>query len=160
MSTLYELTGAYLQVQNVLADGDEEYPYEMLTVCEQLDQKLENYGRIIRNFEAENDALKAEEERLAERRKNNEKAITRLKESIMNSMMATGRDKVQTNLFSFSVGPAGGKAPLVIEGDVPKSFCKVSYEPDKAKIREAIEKDGEVLNFAYIGDKKTVLKIK
>ena len=154
MSNLYELSAKYAQVQAVLEDGDEEYPIEMLTIGEDLDQKIENYGFIIRNFESEDDALTAEINRLEERRKTARRAVERLKESLFNSMKATKRQKVSTPHFTFTIAAKGGKKPVIITGDVPESFCKVKYEPDKEAIRQAIEEDGEVLDFAYIPEER------
>lgn len=160
MSSLYELTDKYRQLQAVLEDGDEEYPIDMLTIGESLDDKIENYGFIIRNFESEEVALKAEIDRLAERRKKAQRAIERLKESLFNSMKITGRDKVITPHFVFSIAHAGGKKPLVITGEVPVEYCKFTVEPDKEVIRRAIEEDGEVLDFAHIGERTEYLKMR
>lgn len=160
MSSLYELTGQYRQLQAVLEDGNEEYPIEMLTVGEDLDQKIENYGFIIRNFESEEAALKAEIDRLTDRRKKAQRAIERLKESLFNSLKATNRSQVTTPHFVFSIAHAGGKKPLVIDGEVPVEYCKFTVEPDKEVIRKAIEEDGEVLDFAHIGERTEYLKMR
>lgn len=160
MSSLYELTGKYLQIQAVLEAGDEEYPYDMLTVGEALDEKLENYGRIIRNFEADITGYDAEIHRLMELKKSRQKAIDRLKENVLDSMRKTNRPKVSTGLFNFTIAKKGGLRPLVLDGDVPEEYCVVKLEPDKAKIREAIEQDGEVLDFAHIEERGEYLRIR
>ena len=150
MSNLYELSAKYAQVQAVLEDGDENYPFDVLTIGEDLDSKIENYGFIIRNFQSEDEALSAEIERLKERRDRARKAVDRLKGALFSSMKMTGRNKVKTTHFAFSICKKGGKKPVIITGDVPTDYCKVKYEPDKERIRQAIEEDGEVLDFAYI----------
>lgn len=160
MSNLYELTEMYRQIQAVLEDGDEEYPIEMLTVGHALDEKLENYGRIIRNFEADIDGYDAEIKRLTELKKTRQKGIDRLKDGVMKSMKATERQKVDTKLFKFSIAKKGGLKPLVLDGEVPEEYCKVVYEPDKAKIREAIEQDGEILEFAHLEERGEYLRIR
>ena len=160
MSSLYELTDKYRQIQSVLEDGNEEYPIEMLTVGEDLDQKIENYGFIIRNFESEDAALDAEIKRLQARQKTARRAVERLKESLFNSLKATNRKEVTTSHFKFSICSAGGKKPVVITGDVPEAYCKIKLEPDKEVIRRAIEEDGEVLEFAHIGERSEYLKMR
>lgn len=160
MSNLYELTGKYLQIQAVLESDDENYPWDALTVGEELDKKLENYGRIIRNFEADINGYDAEIKRLTELRKSRQKAVDRLKEAVFDSMKKTGRPKVDTGLFHFTIAKKVGVKPLVIDGDVPAQYCKVVYEPDKALIREAIEQDGEVLDFAHLEERGEYLRIK
>lgn len=160
MSSLYELTDKYRQIQAVLEDGNEEYPIETLTVGEDLDQKIENYGFIIRNFESEDAMLDAEIKRLQERQKNARRAVERLKDSLFNSLKATNRKKVTTSHFTFSIASAGGEKPLIIDGDVPEAYCKIKLEPDKEAIRAAIEEDGEVLDFAHIGERSEYLKMR
>ena len=160
MSSLYELTGKYLQIQAVLESGDEEYPIDMLTVGEELDQKLENYGRIIKNFEADINGYDSEIKRLTELKKSRQKAIDRLKDNVLDSMRKTNRSKVSTNLFNFSIAKKGGLQPLILDGDVPPEYCVAKLEPDKAKIREAIEQDGEVLDFAHIEERGEYLRIR
>ena len=160
MSNLYELTGKYQQIQALLEEGDEEYPIDMLTVGEELDKKIENYGFIIRNFESEDEYLTAEIKRLTERRDKARKAIDQLKKSVFDSMKKTDRQKISTPHFAFSIAKAGGKKPLVITGDVPEQFCKVILEPNKDAIREAIEQDGEVLDFAHIGERTEYLRMR
>ena len=160
MSNLYELTGKYLQIQAVLEADDEDYPIDMLTIGEDLNQKIENYGFIIRNFEAEEEALTSEIKRLTERRNTARKAIDRLKEAVFKSMKMTDRQKVKTDHFSFSIAKKGGKLPVTITGDVPEAYCKVVLEPDKEKIRTAIEEDGEVLDFAHLEERGEYLRMK
>lgn len=160
MSSLYELTGKYLQIQAVLEAGDEEYPFDMLTVGEDLDRKLENYGRIIRNFEADIKAYDAEIKRLSDLRKSRMNSIDRLKANVLDSMKKTNRPKVSTDLFNFTIAKKGGLQPLVLDAPVPAEYCKVVYEPDKTRIREAIEKDGEILDFAHLEERGEYLRIK
>lgn len=160
MANLYELTGKYLQIQSVLEEGDETYPIDMLTVGEALDQKIENYGFIIRNLESQDDALTNEIKRLEERRATARKGIERLKQSVYESLKKTDRKKVSTSHFTFTIANKGGLKPLMITGEVPHEYCRVKYEPDKDAIRKAIEEDGEVLDFAEIGERGDYLRMK
>lgn len=160
MSSLYELTGKYLQLQALLEADEGDYPIEMLTIGEDLKTKVENYGRIIRNFESDIQTYKDEIDRLKEKKETAERAVDRLKKSVFESMKATKQSEIKTQLFQFSIRKNGGMKPLVITGDVPEQFCRVKYEPDKDRIREAIEEDGEVLDFAHIEERGEYLKIK
>lgn len=161
MSNLYELTGMYLQVQAHL-EADDDYPIDLLTVGDELDKKIENYGFIIRNFESEAQALSDEIKRLQERKKTAEKAVDRLKDQLYNTMKETGKLKVKTPHFQFSIASKGGKRPLkFVEGmTVPEQYCKVVMEPDKEKIRSAIEEDGEILDFAYLEERGDYLRMR
>ena len=61
---LYELTGQYLELQNLLESGeyDEQLINDTMEAVEgEIEIKADNYARIIRNFEARIDSFKAEQ---------------------------------------------------------------------------------------------------
>lgn len=159
MSNLYELTWKYKEIQNHLLN-DDDYPVELIAADEEINSKIENYGFVIRNMESDSDALDAEIERLMDRKKTTDKAIDRMKEMVMQAMKATDKTKLTTPHFKFTVARAGGKTPVKITGDVPHEWCKVKYEPDKDKIRTAMEEDGEIFEFAELGERKEYLRMK
>lgn len=159
MSNLYELTWKYKEIQNHLLN-DDDYPVELIAADEEINSKIENYGFVIRNMESDSDALDAEIKRLMDRKKTTDKAIDRMKDMVMQAMKTTDKTKITTPHFKFTVARTGGKTPVVINGDVPHEWCKVKYEPDKDKIRKAIEEDGEVLDFAELGERTEYLRMK
>lgn len=159
MSNLYELTWKYKEIQNHLLN-DDEYPIELIAADEEINSKIENYGFVIRNMESDSDALDAEIKRLMDRKKTTDKAIDRMKDMVMQAMKATDRTKITTPHFKFTVAKAGGKTPVKITGDVPHEWCKVKYEPDKDKIRTAMEEDGEIFDFAELGERTEYLRMK
>ena len=159
MSNLYELTWKYKEIQNHLLN-DDDYPVWLIAADEEINSKIENYGFVIRNLESDSDALDAEIKRLMDRKKTTDKAIDRMKEMVMNAMKATDKTKITTPHFKFTVARAGGKTPVVINGDVPHEWCKVKYEPDKDKIRTAMEEDGEIFDFAELGERTEYLRMK
>lgn len=159
MSNLYELTWKYKEIQNHLLN-DDDYPVELIAADEEINSKIENYGFVIRNMESDSDALDAEIKRLMDRKKTTDKAIDRMKEMVMQAMKATDKTKLITPHFKFTVARAGGKTPVKITGDVPHEWCKVKYEPDKDKIRTAMEEDGEIFDFAELGERTEYLRMK
>ena len=159
MSNLYELTWKYKEIQNHLLN-DDDYPVWLIAADEEINSKIENYGFVIRNLESDSDALDAEIKRLMDRKKTTDKAIDRMKEMVMNAMKATDKTKITTPHFKFTVAKAGGKTPVKITGDVPHEWCKVKYEPDKDKIRTAMEEDGEIFDFAELGERTEYLRMK
>src|SRR5690606_32690570 len=66
---LYELTGAYLQIQNMIEEGAEGLEDTLESLNDAIEDKAEGYGKIIRNLEAQANALREEEKRLADRRR-------------------------------------------------------------------------------------------
>ena len=114
---LYELTEQWDAVFNMLEDGetDEQVIFDTLESIEgEIEDKADNYAKMIRNLQASVDMLKAEEERLYQRRKSTENHIQRLKDNLQANLEFIGKTKFKTDLFSFSVSKNGGKQPLSI----------------------------------------------
>ena len=150
MSSIYELAGAYLQILEMMEDPDldsQTLADTMEGVEGELEMKAESYAKIMKNLEGDVAALKAEEERLANRRKAIENNIKNMKITLQSMMTFTGKVKFKTDLFSFGIQK---NAPsVVIDTDInnlPTEFLKFKDpEPDKAKLKEAL-KNGEDLS--------------
>lgn len=136
--TLYEMTGAALNLQELLqAEEIDEQVYNDTLESLNTDEKLENVCKIIRNLESDAEAYKKEKDRLATRQKVAENAVKRLKESVLKFLQATNKDKVQTGLFKLSLG----KSEKVIVNDmdlIPEQY--LNYVPAKVNLTE-LKKD-------------------
>ena len=121
MSTIYELTDAYKTVEDMLYDGetDEQTIMDTLEAIDgEIEEKADNYAKLIKNLQADAVALKAEEERMYARRKSLENKAQRLKDRLQANLEFIGKTKFKTLLFSFSIAKNGGKQPLSITGNL------------------------------------------
>lgn len=169
MTSLYELTGEFLQLQEMLETGetDEEMIKDTLESVEyDLEDKAEGYAKIIRNYEGEIDALKAEESRLKHKRTVLDNAIKRLKENLQTSMTVTGKTKFKRGVFSFSIQKNGGALPVIIDKSIdllPDECVKTTIEPDKKAIAVLLD-DPETKEyysqFAHFGERGESLRIR
>jgi predicted nuclease with TOPRIM domain len=162
MSNLYQLTNNYETVLNMLydEDADEEMILDTLEAIEgEIEDKADNYAKIIKELEAKQNARKEEAKRLTESAKVFENRVKALKSNLFNSMKATGKTKFATDLFSFNIAKNGGKQTLTIDGEVPEEYIKTITENDTDKIRQALEK-GEKLTFAHFEPRGESLRIK
>lgn len=147
---LYELTEQWEDVFNMMEDGetDEQVIFCTLESIEgEIEDKADNYAKMIRNLQASVDVLKAEEERLYQRRKSTENHIQRLKDNLQANLEFIGKTKFKTDLFSFSVAKNGGKQPLSITDNLDEIPGKYLIpQPPKVNndaVRELL-KDKEV----------------
>lgn len=128
MAKLYELTEQYAVLLDMLYDGEEDEQTirdTMESVDGEIEDKADNYARIIFGMKADIEALKIEEERLYTRRKTLETRQKWLKENLEANMRFIGKTKFKTALFSFNIQKNGGLEPLVIDGaieDIPGRF--------------------------------------
>lgn len=169
MLTLYELTDEFLQLQQILEDGeaDEQIYQDTLESLEyDLEEKANNYAKIIRNFESQIETLKAEERRLKDRRQVCEKAIKRLKDNLQAAMVQTGKRKIKTDLFSFTVAKNGGALPVIVDvetEDLPDECVVITEKPDLkalAALLEDPENKEHYSKFAHFGERGESLRIK
>lgn len=162
MSNLYQLTNDYETVLNMLydEDADEQMILDTLEAIEgEIEDKANNYAKIIKELEAKQNARKEEAKRLTESAKIFENRVKALKSNLFNSMKATGKTKFATDLFSFNIAKNGGKQTLTIDGEVPEEYTKTITENDTDKIRQALEKGGK-LTFAHFEPRGESLRIK
>lgn len=128
MGTIYELTDAYSTVEAMMYDGetDEQVILDTLqSIDGEIEDKADNYAKLIKNLQSDAEALKAEEERLYQRRKSLENRERLLKSTLQANLEFIGKTKFKTALFTYTVAVNGGKAPLSITdnlGDIPGKF--------------------------------------
>jgi len=152
MSSLYALTGEYLELMDMLENGD----YDDQTILDTLEGltgeieiKADSYAKIIRMLTGQVDMFKAEEERLNARRKTLENNINHLKRNLEKCMIATGNTKFKTELFSFNIQKNAPSLVIDDPGMIPNEYL-IPQEPevDKKAIKELLKK--QALPFAHL----------
>lgn len=156
--TLYNLKTEYLELLALLEDPDvsEETVRDTLSmVLEDINDKVEDYGKVLKQMEADREALKAEKMRLALRQQAIENGIERLREGIKSAMLITGQKKIKTQLFTFGLSTRK-KLVLDVSADgVPYEYATVTIKPDTKKITEAIGK-GCAIDFAHFEEAESL----
>ena len=156
MSTLYEIVNDYLTIQHMMEDPDLD-PQALADTMEgiegELEVKADGYAKVIRNMEADIEAIKSEVNRLTDRRKTIEKNIQTLKLALQKSMEITGKTKFKTELFSFGIR---NNAPSVImdESDIrkiPSEYLRIrDPEVDKSKLKDALKNGVDLSGVAHL----------
>ena len=148
---LYELTQERLALQSKLEslDFDQETIADTLEgESTELTAKIENYGFVIRNLDAFTDVMKAEENRMAERRKAHEKRVTNIKAWLLANMQLCGVAKIECAAFTVSLKTNPARVVVDNEGLIPEGFMKLPdplpMTPNKTMIATAIKSGLEV----------------
>ena len=169
MSRLYELTSDLLQLQELLEDSeaDEQLLKDTLEAVQgEYDAKMEAYAKVIKNLEADMDALKTEAKRLTDKRKVLENNVSRLKTAMYDSMKATGKTKAGGQLFTVAIQKNGGVIPINydkndknITANLPDQLVNIVETPNLEAIRELLEA-GKVVDGFTLGERGESLRIK
>lgn len=165
MASIYELTESMrllwgLMESGILEDSDLEEVFA--NTEEELSIKLEGYCKFIKNLESDVSGLKAEEKRLADKRRVLENTIERSKRAMENALLVSGEKKMACGSFTVSIQKNPEKVVLDVSEikDIPEEFFKIPEpEIDRAKIKEAL-KNGENLEGIAHLEQSESLRIK
>lgn len=154
MAKLYELTGVFLEIDEM--DIDDETKIDTLDSIDwehDFSEKIENCIKVIQNKKARVEAYKTEIKRLQDLKTSEEKAVERIKSSVSEAMRLTKHDKLETALFK--VGFRKSKAVVVDEDKLPKEYQIVSYKPDKKTLKELL-KSGKEIEGARLEERRSL----
>lgn len=153
MRNLYEITGGFLKLYDLLEEGeiDEEVFADTIEGLEyELEEKADGYAKIIAMLNNDVSAIDAEIKRLTDRKKTFKNNIDYLKKNLEQSMIYTGKRKFKTSLFSFNIQKNPPKLVIDDPEKIPVRFY-IEVEPkiDNAAIKEEI-KNGEEFDWAHM----------
>lgn len=162
--TLYAMTAEYRAALNDLREmeiDDQTLADTIEGLQGELTLKAENVAAFTLNLEAEAEAIKAAEKKLADRRKSLESKSKRMREYLLLNMQSAGITEISANDRSFRIRVMAGRESVVIDDAkaLPADYKRVKTieEPDKALITKAI-KDGYEVSGAHL-ERKPSLKI-
>ena len=153
MSTLYELTAEY-QVLLEMAEDPETDPQALADTMEaiggEIEDKADGYAKVMQELAAEATKVTAEVDRLTARKKALTDNQKRMKETLQSAMVATGKKKFKTTLFSFGIQK--NPASVVLDTDkIPEQYL-IQQEPkvDKAGIKKDLQAGVKLDGIAHL----------
>nr|DAU66064.1 MAG TPA: resistance protein [Caudoviricetes sp.] len=152
---LFELTENYVKFFTMLEEADEitEELEEMannLNIA--IEEKSDNYVKMIKNLEADVEAFKNQEKIFNKKRKTAENKIGWLKKNLQSSMEQTGRKKVKTELFTISIQKNTPALDITSEDNIGDEYYKIERTLNKKDLLNDI-KEGLIID--GVGIKQT-----
>ena len=142
---IFEMTVAANQLYDLLTSGEiDEQTFNDTLQAMGTEEKLESYCKVIRQLEADAEMLKAEKERIENKKKTVDNSIGRMKKAVMEFMKAQGSTK--SSAGTFTVALSTSKAVNILEeSKVPVRFL-VEQPPkiDKSAIRQELMSGAEI----------------
>lgn len=151
MAKLYELSTGYKNIEYSLENGEdnEELQVVLDSLGEEIEDKAENIAKLIKNYESDIEAFKAEEKRIAERRRTLENDVKRLKEYLFNNMKLTGKTKFKKGTFSFNIAKNPASVEIVNQDIIPMDYRELVEVINKKDILQDL-KDGKDVQGAIL----------
>lgn len=146
---LYELTDSFLRIADLI---DENQPDEALEMALQqidvaIEEKAEGIAKLVKMLDYDADVYKAEEKRLADRRRAIENKRDRIKEYLKLQMERVGKDKIKLPMATLALQNNPPAVHITDDKAIPAKYITIIPEqhvPDKKAILEALRAGNEV----------------
>ena len=165
---LFEIANDYIALMHAIEN--DELPEEAIAdtleaIQGEIEEKADNIGCLLKELEAATYAIKAEEQRLAERRKKKEKLYERLKNYLSESLLGMGISKLETtrnaitfrksevaevNEATFFEWAKANRADLIT--------VKVSESANKTEIKKELKAGAEIPGAVLVTKQNIQLK--
>jgi hypothetical protein len=150
MANIYELTAQAAMLQQLLENEEiDEQTYNDTIEALEVSEKVEAICCVIKNFEAQAQAVKVEKDRLAKRQKTFENRVERLRDSLIYHLQTTNQAKVKTKLFNVALS-SSKSLKVVDETMIPQEY--LIPQPDKidiAGMKKAIKDGAEIFGVEF-----------
>lgn len=147
MAKLYELANNYRNLIELIdrEDVEQDLIQNALKECQgDIEEKVDNIVKLIRNTESDIEGYKAEEKRLNARRKSLENTVTSLKNYLDSNLKALNLREVKTKLFSCKYQKSKASVEVLDQEVIPREFIVIEEKVDKKKLYEALKTGQEV----------------
>lgn len=149
MAALYEISAQYASILDAVerAESDDEACElldELAEIGDALENKAEQFIRIIKIKEAEAAAFKAESDRLSKKEKAAKNVAERLKKAMLEAMQLTGQKEIKTSIGKWRVQNNPWSCEVVNIDKVPMEY--------HIKQEDKIDKVGLLKRFALTGE--------
>ena len=159
MAKLYELTENYSNLLELLDNSD--VPQDVIqksldSVAEDIEVKAENIAKLIKSIESDVNGLKAEEKRLADRRKTLENRVESLKGYLFTNMRATKHEKIKGSIFTLAIAKNPPSVNIKDLKGIPQTYF-LPQEPvlDKKTLLNDL-KEGKTIEGAELKQSESI----
>ena len=157
MTTIYTLTGDLLAIQRMIEDGVEGLDDTLESIELAVADKLEGYAMVIKNIQSDIDGLKAEEKRLADRRKAMENNVERMKQAMRDALLTVEGNRLKTDKFTFSFRKSTS-VQITDETLIPPQFIETKTEVVKTDIAKMLKDGAQIPGASLVENQSLQIK--
>ena len=144
MPKLYELTDNYLKVLEMAQEDEDGYLDTLESIEFEIEEKADGIAKVLAELNGDVNMLKAEEERLYNKRKAIENNAKKLKTYLEEQMILLDKKKFKTELFSFNVQKNAPSLEVAREDNIPEEFYITERKLQRSELLKAIKEGLEV----------------
>ncbi len=161
---LYKVSNLYLEAYEKMF-SDSDLPVDAVKdtlegIQEELKSKAINVAALIRNLEIDAACIEEVEKNAKERRKKLEKQVERLREYLLSNLEIVGINKIFTAELEIKIQKCPPSVHIEENTELDKRFIRttIKIEPDKVKLKEALENGKEIEGVKLIQRNKMLIK--
>lgn len=163
--SLYNITSKFVELINKANEGElteEEYNELGNELALELQNKSANIIGYIKNSESLLEAMKAEEKRLSDIRKQGEIKLEKFYNYVKENMEKLGLVEIPTELGSLKITKNPMSVEIENEDEIPSEFKQevITIKIDKTAIKNHFKETGEIVAGTRIINDKTSLRVK
>lgn len=165
MTSLQNITGQYLELNEMATDPDSDISHDMIAdtlegIVGSFEDKAKGISSVINNMGSDIASIKDEIDRLAKRKKVIENRESSIKEYLRINMEALEIKKISCPLFTITLAAGRDVVQIDNEDELPDEFVKIktSSSPDKTLLLKAL-KEGPIEGASLVKS-KTSIRIK
>lgn len=147
-AALYMISHNYREILQMALDegleADEELREALVNIRGELQEKVDNLCYVIRALGEEEESLRAEAARLAEKATARANKAVRLKEYLMSNLNAAGVTKVRAPHFTVSIVQGRETVAIASDDQIPQQFWKVETTLKRRDLIDALKRGEEV----------------
>lgn len=145
MSSLFDLTGKYLTVLELAEEGaDPDVIQDTLeSIDDEIEVKADGYANVIKHINGNIDVIDKEIKRLQKLKSSHTNSVKRMRDNLLDSMKATGKEKFKTDSHSFSVKKNPLKLEIESEEFIPESYFETRKVLDSASLKKYLTENPE-----------------
>jgi hypothetical protein len=152
MGSLFDIVNEFKDLYEIATSDPDSQIFEdtLEALTGDLEAKSANYVAVIQQLEMEADKAEELEKHFKEQKEMRDNAVKRMKARLLYAMTELDKKEIAAGNFTIKIQNNGGKLKMNLrEEEVPDNYRMVVLQPDKDKIRKALE-SGATLSFAEL----------
>lgn len=141
MSSLFNLTEKYKTVLQLAEEGADESAIKdaLEHIDDQIEDKADGYAAVIKHLENNMELIDKENQRLDKLKKTHNNTIQRMKDNLMDSLKATDKKKLKTDLNKFTIRKNQMSLVVEREDNIPQEYYRVEKKLDRKALKEYLK---------------------
>jgi len=155
---LYKIAHEYEQALTSMQEDETLTPEivedSLALIKDDFDNKAINISSFIKNLDAEATAIREAEKEMANRRQRIEKNAENIRKYLLENMEKCEISEIKCPYFKLKIKKCPPSIKIIDESKLRNMYLRIKKEPDKTKIKEALQAGKKVIGAILVKDNR------